>query len=146
VSPMLELVAVLSATLFAGAALYINLVEHPARLSCGTELALRQFAPSYRRATVMQVFLALVATGAGLAQWARAGGSLWLSGSLAIASVIPFTLIVIFPTNRKLLEPGRDAASPETRSLLDTWGRLHAVRSFLSLAASLLFAWAAVVG
>ena len=142
-SAMLEVIAVVSATLFAGAALYINLVEHPARLACGTELALRQFAPSYKRARVMQVFLALVATGAGLAQWTRAGGSLWLWGSLAMVSVIPFTLIVIFPTNRKLLEPGRDAASEETRSLLETWGRLHAVRSLLSLAASLLFAWAA---
>ena len=142
-SAMLEVIAVVSATLFAGAALYINLVEHPARLACGTELALRQFAPSYKRATVMQVFLALVATGAGLAQWARAGGSLWLWGSLAMVSVIPFTMIVIFPTNRKLLERGRDAAPEETRSLLETWGRLHAVRSLLSLAASLLFAWAA---
>lgn len=143
-SPMLEAVAVVSAALFAGAALYINLVEHPARLSCGSEVALRQFVPSYRRATVMQVCLASVATGAGLARWVEAGGSLWLSGSVTMVSVIPFTLIVIFPTNRRLLDPGRDPASRETRSLLETWGRLHAVRSLVSLTASGLFAWAAV--
>lgn len=46
-------VAVLCAGIFAGAAIYINAVEHPARLSCGTELALREFGPSYRQATVI---------------------------------------------------------------------------------------------
>ena len=63
---LVGIVATLAASLFAGAAVYINLVEHPARLACGTELAARQFAPSYKRATVMQVSLALVATLAGL--------------------------------------------------------------------------------
>jgi hypothetical protein len=54
----LLIVATVCARLFAGAAIYINAVEHPARLSCGTELAVREFAPSYHRATLMQVPLA----------------------------------------------------------------------------------------
>jgi hypothetical protein len=53
------IVAAVSAGIFAGAAIYINAVEHPARLSCGTELAVREFVPSYRRATVMQATLAI---------------------------------------------------------------------------------------
>ena len=53
------------------------------------------------------------------------------------------TFLVILPTNSRLLEPGRDAASSETRALLETWGRLHAIRILLSLAASVLFIWAA---
>jgi hypothetical protein len=40
--------------LFAGAAIYVNLVEHPARMECGPELAATEFGPSYPRATVMQ--------------------------------------------------------------------------------------------
>jgi hypothetical protein len=36
VTQTLELIAVLAATLFTGASIYINLVEHPARMSCGT--------------------------------------------------------------------------------------------------------------
>jgi hypothetical protein len=135
-------IAALACTLFAGAALYINLVEHPARLACGTELAARQWAPSYKRATVMQVPLAVIASIAGAASWLDAGGSLWLVGALCIFLVVPYTLVVIRPTNDRLLEAGRDKGSPETRALLETWGRLHAVRSALSLVAALLFAWA----
>jgi hypothetical protein len=59
-------VAVVCASLFAGAAIYINVVEHPARLSCGNEIALRQSAPSYHRATLMQASLAVMGCLSGL--------------------------------------------------------------------------------
>ena len=42
-----EVIATLSSGLFAGAAVYINLVEHPARVQTGIRPALTQFAPSY---------------------------------------------------------------------------------------------------
>jgi len=41
---MLSLLATVCAGLFSGAAIYVNLVEHPARLSCGTELAVKESA------------------------------------------------------------------------------------------------------
>src|SRR5262244_3670315 len=110
--------ATLACSLFAGAAVYVTLVEHPARLSCGTEIAARQWAPSYKRATVMQVSLAVVATLAGVLRWLSGGEVLWLIGAILIVSVVPFTLLVILPTNNKLLEPGRDLGSEETRQLL----------------------------
>jgi hypothetical protein len=65
------IVAALSSGLFTGAAVYITLVEHPARMSCGTEIALAEFAPSYRRETVVQVALALTAALAGIVAPAR---------------------------------------------------------------------------
>ena len=51
---LLDLVTLLSLGLFAGAALYVTLVEHPARLRCGTALAIAEFGPSYRRGAVMR--------------------------------------------------------------------------------------------
>jgi uncharacterized membrane protein len=144
VAEIVGALAAFSCSLFAGAAVYINLVEHPARLSCGTEVAARQWAPSYKRATVMQVSLAVVATVAGLTRWLVGGGASWLVGALLIVSVIPFTRVAILPTNNKLLEPGRDNTSDETRQLLEAWGRLHAVRSVLSVAATLVYLYALV--
>lgn len=137
------LVAVLACTLFAGAAVYINLVEHPARLSCGTEIAAKQWAPSYQRAAVMQASLAILAAAAGVGRWLQGGGSVWLCGAVVIFAVVPFTLVVILPTKKRLLQPGRDLKSAETRRLLELWGRLHAVRSGLGLVASVLYVWAA---
>ena len=136
---VLAVAAVLSCTLFTGAAIYINLVEHPARLSCGTKIAATQWKPSYERATKMQASLAIVATLGGLMRWFRGGDSLWLLGAGLIFLVIPFTLIVIRPTNTRLGRADRDLADSETRELLERWGRLHAVRSGLSLVASVVY-------
>ena len=125
------LVATASAGLFAGAAIYVSAVEHPARLSCGTALALREFAPSYRRGAVMQASLAVVGLLASIAAWWQADRAELLIGGLLLGSVVPFTLVVIFPTNHRLLAPDLDPDSAESRALLERWGTLHAVRSVL---------------
>jgi hypothetical protein len=136
-----ELIATLCAGLFAGAALYISLVEHPARLECGTALAATEFGPSYRRAAIMQASLAAVGFLAALAAWAQGAGLAVLFGGILLGLVIPFTLIVILPTNKRLLDPALDRASSEAAELLQRWGRLHAVRSVASGVAFGVLAW-----
>ena len=141
-----QLMAVLATTFFAGAAVYINLVEHPARMGCTTEIAATVWAPSYRRATFMQASLAILGSLGGIGAWLLGAGVMWLVGALFILAVVPVTLIVIFPTNRRLLAPSRDLASAETRQLLIRWGRLHAIRSVLSSVASIVYVWQLVRG
>jgi len=137
----LILLAAACAGLFAGAAVYINAVEHPARLACGTELAVREFAPSYRRATIMQASLALLGASAGLiAAWLRRDLALLLA-SVILGAVIPFTLLVILPTNRRLLDPALNPKSSHAMVLLTRWGLLHGVRTVLSVLAFLIFLW-----
>jgi hypothetical protein len=46
---------------------------------------------------------------------------------------------VIFPTNKKLESDKLDLSSAQAEYLLRLWGRLHAVRSRLSLLAFLIF-------
>ena len=134
-----EFFAILNCTIFTGAAIYINLVEHPARMGCDTKIAATVWAPSYKRATVMQASLAIVGFFTGVISWLLGAGGLWLLGALLLGAVVPFTFIAIMPTNQALLAPGRDLSSPETRTLLEKWGRLHAVRSVLSLLASVIY-------
>ena len=74
-----EFIAVLACSLFAGAAVYVNLVEHPARMECGVELAATEFPPSYRRASIMQATLAALGLLSSVAAWlagAHSGGRL----------------------------------------------------------------------
>jgi uncharacterized membrane protein len=139
-----QFATILSSALFAGAALYINVAEHPARMQCGTELAATVFGPSYKRAAVMQVALALMATVSGFVSWWMAGSLLWIVGALLIFVVIPFTLIAILPTNKQLLDPTLDRTAAHTHNLLVRWGRLHGVRTAASLAATFLFLLAAL--
>ena len=137
--PVFQFVAILAATLFSGAAIYVNLVEHPARMERGTELAASVFGPSYRRAAVMQAILALTATAAGIGAWFMGARAAWLAGALTIFAVVPFTLIAIRPTNNQLLDPTLDRTSEAANRLLQRWGKLHGVRSILGLAASIVF-------
>ena len=135
---ILELVALLCTGLFAGAAIYITLVEHPARLECGPALAVAEFGPSYRRASVMQASLAVVGCLAAVAAWIQGSAAPVLVAGLLLGAAVPFTLIAILPTNKRLLDAGLERDSPEAAALLARWGHLHTVRSVVSGLAFLL--------
>jgi hypothetical protein len=95
----LEMLATLCCGIFAGAAIYINAVEHPARMSCGVKVALAQWAPSYQRATIMQGSLAVVGFLFAIGAWIAGAAPQVLVGGLILLAVAPFTLLVIKPTN-----------------------------------------------
>src|SRR5262245_9160480 len=125
----LLILATLATGLFAGAAVYINLVEHPARVSCGTEAAIQEFIPSYHRATRMQASLAVVGAVCGIvAGWQERDAAV-LAAGLLIGAVVPYTLAIIAPTNRQLLGPLLDRRGALAVQLLRRWSVLHAVRS-----------------
>jgi len=83
---ILELIALLCTGFFAGAAIYISLVEHPARLECGPALAITEFGPSYRRAAVMQASLAVVGCLAAVAAWAQGSATAVLVAGLLLGA------------------------------------------------------------
>ena len=137
-----EILATLTCGIFAGAALYVNLVEQPARMSCGIAIAVTEWRPSYKRGTIMQASLAVVGSLLALTSWWVGKQTAWLVGCLFLFAVVPFTLIVIFPTNKKLESVTLDVSSARAEQLLCRWNALHAVRSGLSLVAFLIFLYA----
>ena len=139
IQQLAKFLTTLSCGLFAGAAIYISLVEHPARLECGTELAVTEFGPSYRRAAVMQASLAAVGFVCAIGAWLAGASVWWMIGGILFGSVIPLTLVVIMPTNKQLLAPTLDKGSQRARELLSRWGKLHVVRSVLSGLALVIF-------
>jgi hypothetical protein len=130
--------AMVSATVFTAWALYVSLVEHPARIDSGADAGRAQFRPSYRRAAPWQAAFAAIALMAGATAAFLTHRWSWLLGAVALGAAIPLTLLVIMPTNHRLLSPDPLPES-EVLQLLHRWGRLHAIRTALGAAALLLF-------
>jgi hypothetical protein len=87
----------------------------------------------------MQAPLAAIGSLAALVSWWFDRGLPWLVGGLLLLLLIPFTLLVILPTNKRLESRELDLRSEEAGVLLRRWGRLHAVRSVLSVMAFVIF-------
>ncbi len=126
--------AVSLSAVFAGAALYINVAEQPARLRLDDRHLLQQWIPSYRRGRMMQSNLALVAGAAGLLSFWFVRDVLWLVGAVLIVANWPFTFAFIMPITRRLSGTSIDAAGVEERHAIERWGRLHMVRTCLGFA------------
>lgn len=131
--------ALIIAAVFAGAALYINVAEQPARLMLDDAALLTQWKPAYARGFAMQASLAIAGFLAGLLAWQETGAPIWLAGAVVMIANWPYTLFVIMPTNHRLMATEPREAGPESRRLIRHWARLHAVRTALGLTATLLF-------
>jgi hypothetical protein len=131
VEATLRLLAEISAALFAGGALYVSLAEHPARIADPAN-ARREFQLSYRRAAPWQASLAAICFLTAVLASLLGGSWKIAIGGLAVGAVIPFTLLIMLPTNHRIVG---DAvlSSDETVALMRHWGRLHWVRSVLGV-------------
>lgn len=131
--------ALIVAAIFTGAAIYVNVAEHPARMMLDDASLLVQWKPAYKRGAIMQASIAIIGFVLGLIAWWQSGVWLWLAGALAMIASWPWTMLIIMPVNHRLevMDPARDGAM--SRPLLERWGQLHAVRSALGCLATLLY-------
>lgn len=133
-----------AAALFAGAAIYVSFVEHPAREALDARAQLTQWKPSYARGARMQGGLALLAFALGLAAFFKTYEARWLAAGTVLLLAWPYTLLRIMPVNNRLKETPLGEAGATSRGLLEQWGRLHFVRTMLGVASTGLFIWAAL--
>jgi len=139
---MVTELALVTAAAFTGAAIYVNVAEQPARLALDNKALLTQWKPSYARGFAMQASLALASALFGLLAFWQTRDWRWLVGALLIFANWPYTLLVILPVNKQLEATAPDAANAATRRLVEQWGTLHAGRSALGAAATLIYLWA----
>jgi hypothetical protein len=131
--------ALIGAAVFSGAALYVSVAEQPARLGLDDRALLAEWKPAYKRGTAMQAPLAIFGCVLGLLAWWQTGHWQWLLGAVLLIANWPYTFIGIMPTNNALMATEPATAGNESRKLIETWARLHAVRTALGFAATLVF-------
>jgi hypothetical protein len=136
------LLALIAASIFTGAAFYVNVVEQPARLLLDDRALLTEWKPAYRRGAAMQAPLALAGFLLGMGAWWQTSHPGFLIGSVAMVAAWPWTLIGIKPTNDALLATEPEKAGPRVRALVVKWGALHAVRTALGALATVACLWA----
>jgi uncharacterized membrane protein len=136
------LLALVAAAVFFGAAFYVNFAEQPARLHLDDRSLLAEWKPSYKRGFAMQAPLAIVGFVLGVIAWWQTRDWLWLAGGIVLLMNWPYTLLGIKPTNNALMALDPTDAGPQSRRLIEKWATLHAVRTTLGAAATVLFAGA----
>lgn len=130
------------AGLFAGAAAYISLAQHPALEE--TEASEFQ-APFFRRmyfyAARMQAPMAIGSGLCALAVYAlecdAPNALIWLSSGSLMSLIAPYTAVCMLSLNHKLIDTKhcRERGHEWLHQALLRWGRLHRVRTFASLLA-----------
>src|SRR5581483_7683631 len=140
------LVALMVGATFAGAAFYVGFAEQPARLLLDDQALVRQWKPSYARGFAMQATLAVISAAFGfIASWQLKDWRWALAAALILANW-PYTLFVMLPTNKRISAWPIEGANAESRALIVKWGKLHAVRTALGLAATAGFLALAAMG
>jgi hypothetical protein len=91
---------------------------------------------------MMQASLAIVGGLFGLVAFLSTLDWRWLLGAVVLLANWPYTIFMIMPTNRRLIDTPPESATAETRLMIERWGALHAGRSALGLVATLIFLWA----
>jgi hypothetical protein len=126
------------ASAFAGASIYVTLVEQPARLALDDSSMMREWAPSDRRGFALLGGLALLAAIAGFAAFGQGNDIRWLLGALIALASWPYTYFIIVPLNNRLLSAPAEA---DSREVVTIWGQLEWGLFALGLVSAAVFAW-----
>ena len=136
------LFAFAAASAFFGAALYINIVEQPARLALDASSMVREWIPSNRRGFVMLSSFAIISAILAYVDYARTGDLRWTIGGLVIIASWPYAYFVMIPANIWLYAIPPDASPSATRELMRDWGLLEWGQTAIGLGACCVFGWA----
>ena len=129
------------AAAFSGAALYINLVEQPARLALDDSALLSEWRPSDRRGFAMLASLALIAAALALTAYFQTQDVRWLIGAIIVIAIWPYTFFAMVPMNNRILNISA-GESGAARELVRTWGQLEYGQTAIGLVACGVFLWA----
>ena len=129
------------ASALAGAGLYVNGVEQPARLTLDDDAMLKEWGPSDRRGVALMAALALLSAFAGLSAYYETGDVRFAVGGVIALASWPYSVFAMAPVNNQILALApRDLGA--ARALVWQWGQLEYGQTGIALAAAATFLWA----
>jgi len=129
------------AAAFAGAAIYVNWVEQPARLKLEDEALLSEWGPSDSRGVALLAAFALAAALAGFIAWFESEDVRFAYGALIALATWPYAFFVMAPLNNQILSlSGKDVAA--ARALVRQWGLIESGFAAIGVVAVAVFLWA----
>jgi len=136
----LKFISTLTSGIFAGGALYINLVESPARSTHDAETAVTIWKPSFIRARFCMSKLTFISGLSSIGAYYLAGNKCpmkWLLAGSMMLTIAPYTIFFMVPTNEELLETEKciEKGTPHIEEKLQLWDKRHAVRTAISFGA-----------
>ncbi len=135
------LIALAFAAAFAGAAIYVNWVEQPARLKLEDQALLSEWGPSDSRGVALLAAFALASAVAGFVAFFASQDVRWVFGALIVISTWPYAFFVMAPLNNQILSlHGADVAA--ARALVRQWGLLESGFAAIGVLAVAMFLWA----
>ena len=136
-----NIVSTISGGIFAGAAAYISFSEVPALHKSGPNELWRFFPYMYSNAAKMQASLAVISGTTGviyslrIADSSPIAGRVWLGAALCFVGIVPYTIFLMMPTNKRIIESNETLKDEAEKTALTTkWSKLHLVRTVASLA------------
>jgi Domain of unknown function (DUF1772) len=135
------MIALAFAAAFAGAAVYVNWVEQPARMALDDKALLSEWGPSDRRGVALLLAFALASAVAGFIAYFETDDVRWVFGALIVISTWPYAFFVMAPLNNQILSlKGGDVSA--ARALVRQWGLIESGFAAIGVAAVAMFLWA----
>jgi hypothetical protein len=129
------------AAAFLGAAVYVCVVEQPARLALPPDAMMKEFKRSDRRGSLLLSILAVASAILASIQFKMTGDVRWIIGGVIILSTWPYEFFVIVPVNVWLYSASTRRRDNRLRKLMRDWGLLELGHALIALTASGDFAW-----
>jgi hypothetical protein len=127
---------------FLGAAVYIGVVEQPARLALSGRAMIQEWKLSNRRGTLILSVFAVLSAILAYVQFRTDGDVRWIIGGVTILASWPYAYFVMMPANVWLYAISSGRADSPVRKLMRDWGLLEWGHALIGFAATCAFAWA----